>query len=418
MADTILENALSNFDQAAELLDGEIDVHLLDKMRLPKERIELNVGPLLDDKQVHSFKVFIVRHSDVLGPSKGGIRMAPDVTLDDINGLAMEMTWKCALIGVPFGGGKSGIVADPHTLSAFDKETLIRSYARNAHRHIGPQLYVPAPDMGTSDREMGYLKDALCFSMGHATTSGCYVTGKPVLVGGIEGRHEATGLGVAMCIERLAEREKLDLARCSAAVQGFGNVGSHAARTLHERGVSIRAVSHIHGGLYHEAGLDIAELIEHVHQTGSIEGYPHAEAISNEELLELDVDLLVPAAAASQITAANADRIRARYVIEGANSPTTPTADEILAERNITVVPDILANAGGVFVSYLEYTQETQQEQMTREEVHTRLRDRMHKRLDIVAETAAEKTLSLRQAAMVLAVRTVNQALLAKGLLP
>ncbi|MFB3893747.1 MAG: Glu/Leu/Phe/Val dehydrogenase [Phycisphaerae bacterium] len=417
-AASILSNSLANFDRAAEMLEGEAPADVLSKIRHPRERIELRLSPEFDDMHLHVIDAFVVRHNDALGPSKGGIRMTPGVTLDDVTGLAMEMTWKCSLIGVPFGGGKSGIVADSEKLTPHDKEKLIRSFARNAHRHIGPLVYVPAPDMGTNEADMGYIKDAISHSMGYATTQGCYVTGKPVILGGIPGRREATGRGVAACVAEACKAMKIELKGATAILQGFGNVGSVSAMALGELGAKIIGVSDLHGAVFNEKGLDVATLQAHVKARGSVKSFKGGGAVDGRKLLEMPCDLLVPAAAANQISAGNAARIQAKIVAEGANSPTTPEADRILARRGVTVIPDILCNAGGVFVSYLEYTQETQQEQMTEEEVLTRLYKRMTERFGKVWQLAADRRIHLREAAMILAVKTVCQAVTARGYLP
>ncbi|MDP7162629.1 MAG: Glu/Leu/Phe/Val dehydrogenase [Phycisphaerae bacterium] len=415
---SILSDAKENFEKTAALLKDEVDGDLLLKIRLPKERIEMRLTPQLSDRKIHVFPAFVVRHSDALGPAKGGIRMTPEVSLDDVNGLAMEMTWKCALIGVPFGGGKSGIVADPYKLNQHDKETLVRSFARNAYRHIGPQVYVPAPDMGTDEADMGYIKDTISHSMGQATTQGCYVTGKPVILGGIPGRREATGHGVVICICQALKMLGMEIEGATAIVQGFGNVGEVAARALHELGARVMGVSDLFGAVYDPEGLDIPALSGHANRSGSVKGFSDGREMDGQELLEMPCDVLIPAAAGGQITAANASRIAAKVVAEGANSPTTPQADEILADRDVLVIPDILCNAGGVFVSYLEYAQETQQEQMAVARVEGRLRDRMIERFDQVWSLARERKGRMRDAAMILSVKTVCSALTARGYLP
>ncbi len=414
---SILATAMANFDKAAALLGGEVDTELLAKIRQPRERIEITLGPQLGDKKLHLFRAFLVRHSEALGPSKGGIRMTPGVTLDDVTGLAMEMTWKCALIGVPFGGGKSGIVADSTGMDKFDKETLVRSYARNASRHIGPQVYVPAPDMGTNERDMGHIKDAISFSKGQATTQGCYVTGKPVILGGIPGRREATGSGVVICVAEAFKALGIEMQGATAVVQGFGNVGAIAAKVLQESGASVIAVGDLYGAVTNEKGLDIDALIEHVAKAGSVKDFAGGSAGDGQKMLEIPCDVLVPAASANQITADNAPRISAKIIAEGANGPTSPKADEILTERGVFMIPDILCNAGGVFVSYLEFTQETQQEQMTEQEVQTRLQQRMAEKFAHVHELAHERKLSMRDAAMYLGVSTVCSAMIARGYL-
>jgi glutamate dehydrogenase (NAD(P)+) len=418
---TILETALHNFDQTVPHMADEFPAEVLDKIRRTKERIELSMGPQLADGKIHMFKAFVVRHSEALGPSKGGIRMTGNVTLDDVNGLAMEMTWKCALIGVPFGGGKSGIVADSRSLSKTDKETIIRSFTRNARRHIGPQCYVPAPDMGTDESDMGHLKDAISFSLGQATTDGCYVTGKPIILGGIPGRRDATGRGVFVTTSQAMHAIGMEMKGARVVIQGAGNVGSATARAMHEAGAKVIAIGDLGGAVQREAGLDIPALMKHVIKTGSVVGFAHGDAIEPSRLLEIPCDVLIPAAAAGQITAANATRVHARIIAEAANAPMTPEAEEILLHRNGDapfIIPDILCNAGGVFVSYLEYTQETQQEQMTEGEVDQRLGQRMTERFDQVHETSRRMNLSMRKAAMYLAVKTVCTAVMARGLLP
>ena len=415
---SILETSLANFERAAALLKNEVDHDLLMKIRDPLERIELRLSPLLGDGKVHVFPAFVVRHSVALGPSKGGIRMTPGVTLDDVTGLAMEMTWKCALIGVPFGGGKSGVVADAAKLGRLDKERLIRSFARNAVRHIGPQVYVPAPDMGTNERDMGYIKDALSHSMGFATTRGCFVTGKPVVLGGIPGRREATGHGVAATVAQAAKVVGLPQRGATAVIQGFGNVGAVAAKALAGMGMKIIGASDLDLAVVDKNGLDVDAMLRHVEENGSLKGFAGGKAVDGRKMLETPCDVLVPAASANQITVANAARISTRVIAEGANSPTTPEADEILGKTDVFIIPDILCNAGGVFVSYLEFTQETQQEQMTREDVEARLQTRMAVKFQDVYTLSRKRRLPMREAAMYLAVKGVSAAIVARGQLP
>ncbi|MFW6153981.1 MAG: Glu/Leu/Phe/Val family dehydrogenase [Planctomycetota bacterium] len=415
---SLWRTALANFEQAADLLAGEVSPAALDRLRHPRERIELSLSPQLADGVPHVFRAFIVRHSDALGPAKGGIRMTDSVTLDDVTGLAMEMTWKCALIGVPFGGGKAGIVADPRRLGAADSEVVLRSFAHNATRHIGPQVYVPAPDMGTTEAGMGYIKDTLSFAAGLATTRGCFVTGKPVILGGIPGRREATGRGVAVTAAEALRDTGIAVEGATVILQGFGNVGAHAASIMASTGMRVLGVADLLGAVWNADGLDVEALVAHAARTGSVDGFDGGEAADPTELLTRPCDVLVPAAAANQLTAENAPAIQARIVAEGANGPTTPEADEILAERDILVVPDILCNAGGVFVSYLEFTQETQQEQMTATEVRRRLTRRMTERYGAARDLARRRSLSMRRAAMVKAVGTACEALAARGNLP
>lgn len=415
---SMLANALANYEKTVPLLEGEFSEDILQRLRICRERSEIRLSPQFGDGRVHTFMAYVVEHSNALGPAKGGIRMAANVTMDDISALAMEMTWKTALIGVPFGGGKSGIVADPTALSAMDKQILMRAFARNAQRHIHPLVYVPAPDMGTNETDMGHIKDSITYSQGLATTLGCYVTGKPVVLGGIPGRREATGRGVAVATEAAMRSLGIEVKGARAVVQGFGNVGAVSALALAEKGFRIVGVADVGGALADARGIDTAGLLAHVKKTGGVRGFKGAQAVDAQALLEAPCEVLVPAATANQITAANAGRIQARIIAEGANGPTTPEADDILRRRNVLVVPDILCNAGGVYVSYLEYTQETQQEQMPETEVRLRLENRMSEKFGLVARTARDMKLGLREAAMYLAVKQVCAAIVARGALP
>ncbi len=412
----ILQTAVYNVKQAVDRLD--IEPAIFAKVLDPKEKIEITLNPHLPDGRIVHVKAFVVRHNDTLGPSKGGVRMTDTVTMDDVAGLATEMTWKTALVGVPFGGGKSGIRCDPSTLDADGKETLMRAFVRGVRRHIGPEIYVPAPDMGTNDRDMGHIRDCISYSSGTSITNGCFVTGKPVILGGIVSRREATGLGVVHTIESACEKLKLDLAGMRAAVQGFGNVGSVAAVELAELGAKVVAVADVTGATTNDAGLDLTALDEHVQTTGGVKGFAGGSEIDRDAVLEVDCDILIPAAAGSVITKTNAANIKAKIIAEGANAPTTPEGDNILNEKNVFVIPDILCNAGGVFVSYLEYTQETQREQMTREQVRGRLVDRMRLTFDRVYEYARQHHDTMRHAAMDIALRRVIDGVYARGQLP
>jgi len=414
----LLQNANSRFKRVKQLIGREFSADLLEKLRGPKERIAFKLSPQLSDGNIHSFDAFIVRHSDTLGPCKGGIRMTPTVTLDDVTGLAMEMTWKCALIGVPFGGGKSGIVADPSRLTPDDKQVLMRAFTRDASRHIHPLVYVPAPDMGTNELDMGHMKDAISYSQGFATTQGSYVTGKPLIVGGIPGRREATGRGLAITVAEAMRTLDSSIDGARVIVQGFGNVGMVAALSLAERGAVIVGVSDVTEAVYNERGLDVKRLAKHAARSGGLAGNDQGEVLKGGELLERPCDVLAPCAIANQITEKNAARIQARVVAEGANSPTDPAADAILKSRGVFVIPDILCNAGGVFVSFLEYTQETQKEQMSEAAVIDRLTDRMQERFALVHDTARDQKLDMREAAMYLSVKTACMSLVTRGLLP
>jgi glutamate dehydrogenase (NAD(P)+) len=344
--------------------------------------------------------------------------MTGDVTVEDICGLAMEMTWKTALIGVPFGGGKSGIQVDPGDLSETGKEVVIRAFTRALLRHIGPEVYVPAPDMGTNETDMGHIRDCISYSGGVSITQGCFVTGKPVILGGIEGRREATGKGCVYTIQATCQKMGIDLAETRTSVQGFGNVGSVAALEMAKLGSKVIAVSDITGGVVDERGLDIEALCAHASATGGVKGFADATATGHNEVLYTDCDILIPAAAQSQITEKNADKVKAKIIAEGANSPMTPGGDKILYDKGVFIIPDILANAGGVFVSYLEYTQETQHEQMSIDEVEQRLMKRMGKLFSEVYEYSQAKGLSMRDAAMDIGVQKVADGIIARGLLP
>lgn len=414
--DSILKTSLYNFELVSKRLSLDGDIHR--KILGPKEKIETQINPAMADGRVVNIKVFVVRHNDALGPAKGGIRMTSDVTLDDISGLSMEMTWKTSLMGVPFGGGKSGIQIDPGTLSEREKEIVIRSFTRGVHRHIGPEIYIPAPDMGTNEMDMAHIRDCVSYSNGTSITNGCFVTGKPIILGGIVGRREATGKGVVYTTLAMCKMLGIDPSKTRVAVQGFGNVGSVAALEMAKCGAKIVAVADITGAVTNAKGLNVESLLQHVEETGGIVGFKDATALAKEEIFGIDCDILIPAASGSQITTANVKEIKAKIIAEGANAPTTPEADEILNEKGIHVIPDILCNAGGVFVSYLEYTQETQREQMTLAQVEQRLADCMRKHFSTVHDLAKEKNLSMREAAMNLAVSRVVEAVFARGLLP
>lgn len=413
----ILATARWNVKQSAKRL-GLTDTQLAWVLE-PKERIEITCAHALIGRDPSHVKAYVVRHNDTLGPSKGGIRMTPTVSLDEVTGLATEMTWKTALIGVPFGGGKSGICIDPKDLTPEEKEKVIRAFTRAISRFIGPENYIPAPDMGTGAQEMGYMRDCISYSYGQSITNGCFVTGKPVIFGGIVGRREATGNGVVYTVEAAAERMNMSLAGARVSIQGFGNVGSVAAIGMAKLGAKIIAASDATGGILNEDGLDVEALDKYVAETGGIAGFTGGTPMEDSsEVLFVDCDVLIPAAMGSVITEENASRVKAKIISEGANAPTTPEADEILNQNGCFVIPDILANAGGVFVSYLEYTQETQREQMTLEQVQTRLRNRMMSVFHKVYERHVDNKCSMRESAMDIAVSRVMEGQYARGLLP
>lgn len=413
---SILKTALENYDRAAERLGLSDDIYW--KIRDAEEVIELGITPLLPDGRMLQIRAFITRHSAILGPAKGGIRMTPTVTRDEVTGLAMEMTWKTSLIELPFGGGKAGIRHDAAALTATEKEIVMRSFTRGARRHIGPEIYVPAPDMGTNERDMGHIRDCISYSSGTAITNGCFVTGKPVILGGIVGRREATGKGVVYTLMAACTHLGIDPAGLRCVLQGFGNVGSVAALELQRIGAKVIAVVDLYGGVFKEDGLDVTSLAAHAAENGTVKGFGDADVLGASEIFDVPCDCFIPAAAGSQLDQTTASRLKARIVAEGANGPTTPDGDAVLEDRGILVIPDILCNAGGVFVSYLEYTQETQREQATMQEVEDRLRDRMTSKFDAVYEHATANGENLRQAAMDIAVARVAQGVLQRGLCP
>ena len=387
------------------------------RVKYPKRAVTVALPIHRDDGSVQVFPGYRVQHHLALGPTKGGLRFHPDVTLGEVAALAMWMSWKCALMGLPYGGAKGGIACDPAQLSQAELERLTRRYTQEMIPFIGPQIDVMAPDLGTNEQVMAWMMDSYSVHIGAAVPS--IVTGKPVALGGSQGRREATGRGVGYLVNRATDTIGLDISKATAAIQGFGNVGSVAALSLARYGVKVVAVSDVFGGVYNANGLDLWGLEKHVAAQKTVVGFSEAEPITNEQLLVLPCSILVPAALERQITAANAGQIQCRIIAEAANGPTTPEADEILNQRpEIFVIPDILCNAGGVFVSYLEYTLETQREQTTLPEVERRLRDRMESKFTEVYTHAQAHGLTMRQAAMDLAVSRVCQGVTSRGFWP
>jgi glutamate dehydrogenase (NAD(P)+) len=389
---------------------------IAERLNFPERALIVSVPLRRDDGSIRVFAGYRVQHSTVLGPTKGGIRYDPQVDLGECAALAMWMTWKCALLRLPYGGAKGGIRCDPKALSPREVERLTRRFTSELVREIGPQTDIPAPDMATNEQTMAWMMDTYSMLIGHAVPE--VVTGKPISVGGSIFRREATGAGVVMTAERACELLEMPLEEQRCVVQGFGNVGGVAASELHEKGATVIAVSDLAGGLYAKDGLDVPELHAYVVEHGSLAGYPGGERITNEDLLELPCDVLIVAAREDQITEENAPRVHAKLVVEGANGPTTLEADAILADRGILVVPDILANAGGVTVSYFEWVQDLGRLFWDREEIRSRLADKMMDAFDRVWSVSAEKGITLRQSAMVAAIREVAGALEARGIYP
>jgi glutamate dehydrogenase (NAD(P)+) len=406
--------ARAQFEQALPFAD--VSATVAERLTYPERATIMSVPLHRDDGAMEILTGYRVQHSTVLGPTKGGIRYDPEVSLGECAALAAWMTWKCALLRLPYGGAKGGIRCDPQALSARELERLTRRFTAELIELIGPQSDIPAPDMATNEQTMAWMMDTYSMQMGHAVPE--VVTGKPISIGGSVFRREATGAGVVMVADHACRRlgRMLDEQRC--VVQGFGNVGGVAASELRERGATVIAVSDVSGGLHAEDGLDVAALHRYVAEHRSLAGYDLCERITNEELLELPCDLLIVAAREDQITAENAARVQASLVVEGANGPTTLEADAILTERGIPVVPDILANAGGVTVSYFEWVQDLGRLFWDRDEIRGRLADMLRDAADRVWSVAEEKRITLRQAALVAAVREVAAALEARGIYP
>jgi len=409
------DQACSYLEQAAKEL--KLDQNLLVMLSHPRKVITVSIPVKLDSGEVQVLAGHRVQHCDILGPYKGGTRYHPAVTLREVSALAMLMTWKCALLGIPYGGAKGGIAIDPNHYSVGELERITRRYTSELIKDIGPSVDIPAPDMGTSAREMAWMMDTYSVNVGHAVPG--VVTGKPISIGGSRGREMATGRGTMIAVrEALAERGK-SLAGTRVAIQGFGNVGGAAALLLHQAGAKVVAVSTGAGGVYAEAGLDIPALKSFAAQNHrSLKGFPNAMPISNAELLILPCDVLIPAALENQITEDNAREIQAEIVAEAANGPTTLKADQILEARGITVLPDILANAGGVVVSYLEWVQGLSYVFWDEERVNRELEHLMVHAYQQVSQKSKQQEISLRGAAYTLGVGRVAQALSDRGLYP
>jgi len=406
--------AMSQFDTAAELLRLEPD--LREVLRRPRRSLSLSLPVRMDSGKIHVFDGYRVQHNNSRGPCKGGIRYHPNVSFDEVKALASWMTWKCATVNIPFGGAKGGIICDPRKMSKGELERLTRRYAYEISDLIGPDRDIPAPDVYTDSQIMAWIMDT--YSMTHGASSPGVVTGKPIWLGGSEGRNEATARGCVFVARRACEVLGIDLKNATAAVQGFGNAGSIAARLLAKSGFKIIAVSDSRGGILNRKGLDVASLLAYKEKTGSVAGFSGAEKISSEAVLELEVDVLVPAALENQITRANAEKIRAKIVAEAANGPTTPAADTVLHKKGIMVLPDILANAGGVTVSYFEWVQDLAEDFWEEGEVNRRLEKVMGKAFDDVHRTAKEYAVDMRTGAYILAIGRVAKATQSRGIWP
>jgi glutamate dehydrogenase (NAD(P)+) len=393
-----------------------IDDNLVNVLSKCKKAVTVGIPVTMDDGHIEVFEGYRVTHNIARGPSKGGIRYHPDVTLDEVRALAMWMTWKCSLMGIPFGGAKGGVQCNPKTLSTRELEGMTRRYTSEIINEIGPEKDIPAPDVGTSPREMAWIFDTYSMNKGHSVLG--VVTGKPLTVGGSLGRLEATARGGVFCTLAAMERIGMSPAEQRIAVQGFGNVGSYYALFMQQEGAKVIAISDTSGALYNPKGIDIPSAIAHKQERGTLEGLAGVEPISNDELVLLECDVLAPCALEQVITEENADEIKARILCEGANGPTTPTADEILEDRGVLVLPDVLANAGGVVVSYFEWVQGLQEYFWKEAEVNAKLKEIVDKAFEETWHVHETRDVSMRLGAYGLAVQRVAEATTTRGLYP
>jgi glutamate dehydrogenase (NAD(P)+) len=408
------QTALEQLEIVAQHLRLEPGIH--DVLRHSKRELHVSFPVKMDDGSLRVFNGYRVQHNNSLGPSKGGIRYHPEVRLDEVRALAMWMTWKCGLVNLPYGGAKGGVTCDPARMSHRELEGLTRRFTTEISVLIGPESDIPAPDLNTNPQIMAWMMDT--YSMHRGYTVPAVVTGKPIGIGGSQGRVEATGRGVTIIAREAARHLGFPFEGASVVVQGFGNVGSVAARLMAASGAKVIAVSDQNGGVLNTKGLDIDALLQHAERTGSAVGFPDGDRLTNAELLELPCDILVPAAIDSQINEQNADRIHARVVVEGANGPTTPAADRILIDRGVILVPDILANAGGVVVSYFEWVQDLQAFFWTEAEVNAKMEQILKAAFEQTVATAAEHETDLRLGAHIIGVSRVAQATRLRGIYP
>ncbi len=393
-----------------------IDPNLIRVLSQCKKAVEVSIPVSMDDGTTGVYQGFRVTHNITRGPSKGGIRYHPDVTLDEVKSLSMWMTWKCALMGLPFGGAKGGVVCNPKSLSMSELERLTRRYTSEIINDIGPERDIPAPDVGTNPQVMAWIFDTYSMNKGHSVLG--VVTGKPLSVGGSLGREEATARGSLYCIQALSQKQSRRLDDYSVAIQGFGNVGSNLARLLALEGAKVVAVSDSRGGVYNASGIDVPAAIAHKQEHGALVGLTNTDPVTNEELVELPCDILAPCALEQVVSDENADRVKATVVCEGANGPVTPGADAILEDRGVLVLPDVLANAGGVVVSYFEWVQGLQEYFWREDEVNAKLHDIVARSFEEAWHTRESRDISLRMASYGLAVQRVAEATTTRGLYP
>lgn len=406
--------ALSQFEEAADLLN--LDNNLRERFKTPQRALFVSIPVRMDDGSVRSFHGYRVQHDSSLGPSKGGIRYHPSVNMGEIAALAMWMTWKCALVGLPYGGAKGGVCCDPKSLSRAELQRLTRRYTTEILPLIGPDHDIPAPDIGTDQQIMAWMMDTYSQQKGFSVPA--VVTGKPLCIGGSLGREEATGRGVVYTILEALNYLGIEIRNTTSAIQGFGNVGSNAARILYEMGSKVIAVSDSRGGVYNKKGLLIPDVIKYKTENDTLQGYPESEPITNRELLETECTILLPAALSEQITGENAGRLRCRILAEGANGPTTLEADKILQDKGVFIIPDILANAGGVIVSYFEWVQDLQKYFWGEKEINERLYGIITNAFKRTLQLSLSKKVSMRMGALMLGIEKIAEAHLARGLYP
>jgi glutamate dehydrogenase (NAD(P)+) len=406
--------AVQQFELAAEKLKLSEDMREI--LRKPKRELIVNFPVRLDTGRIKTFTGYRVQHNVNRGPAKGGIRYGPEVTLDEVKALAMWMTWKCAVVGIPYGGAKGGVICDPKSMSPGEVERLTRRYATEISIIIGPHSDIPAPDVNTNSQVMAWIMDT--YSMHEGFSIPAVVTGKPISIGGSEGRNDATATGVLFVTRQAAKRLGMPLKGARVSIQGYGNAGSIAARLFYREGCRIVAVSDTRGGIYNEAGLDPAVVLRHKQERGSVVDFPNAQRVSAQDVLEVPCDIVIPAATEGVITAKNADRVQAQIIAEAANGPTTPEADAILFKKGCLVVPDILANAGGVTVSYFEWVQDLQSFFWGVEEITQKLEMIMNRAFTAVAEKADQHHCDMRLAANMLAISRVAEATQIRGIYP
>lgn len=410
----LLKVVMADFFEAADLLGLEDDIR--ERLSHPRRIIIVSCPINMDNGSVKSFEGYRVQYNIARGPAKGGIRFHPEVDLNETVALAALMTWKCAVVNIPFGGAKGSVRVDPHKLSEKEVENLTRRYTWEISPMIGPEKDIPAPDMNTSARHMAWIMDTYSIIKGYSVPG--VVTGKPICIGGSEGRQEATGRGVVFNITEAAQELGIDLSTKTAVVQGFGNVGSVAAKLLTKTGCKVIAVSDEKGGIVSKKGLDIEKAIDYVQKNEYLEGYPGAESITNDELLTMKCDILIPAALGGQVTGKNAAKVRASMIVEGANGPLTDEADKILNDKNVFIIPDILANAGGVVVSYFEWVQALQAFFWFEKEINEKLKTIIRNAYYSVRSIAKEKKVTNRQAALMLGIGRVAECARVRGLRP